>query len=89
MTGGPKATLRVCRSKGISHLTVSHGASLALHSRRQKPRCPRSGVSTFDVYTREQMPLAAGDVVRFTKNFVAKGGKCRNNDLANGSNRHQ
>ena len=28
------------------------------------------------------MPLAAGDVVRFTKNFVAKGGKCRNNDLA-------
>jgi hypothetical protein len=40
MTGGPKATLRVCRSKGISHLTVSHGASLALHSRRQKPRCP-------------------------------------------------
>jgi hypothetical protein len=28
------------------------------------------------------MPLAAGDVVRFTKNFVVKGGKCRNNDLA-------
>jgi hypothetical protein len=26
---------------------------------------------------REQMPLAAGDVVRFTKNFVAKGGKRR------------
>ena len=35
-----------------------------------------------NVYTREQMPLAAGDAVRFTKNFVAKGGKCRNNDLA-------
>jgi UvrD-like helicase C-terminal domain len=38
--------------------------------------------STFDVYTRELMLLAAGDVIRFTKNFVAKGGKCRNNDLA-------
>jgi len=43
---------------------------------------PLTHASTFDVYTREQMPLAAGDVVRFTKNFVAKGGKCRNNDLA-------
>jgi hypothetical protein len=29
--------------------------------------------STFDVYTREQMPLAADDVVRFTKNFVRQG----------------
>ena len=43
---------------------------------------PLTHASTFDVYTRELMPLAAGDVVRFTKNFVAKGGKCRNNDLA-------
>jgi hypothetical protein len=44
--------------------------------------CHLTHASTFDVYTREQMRLAAGDVVRFTKNFVAKGGKCRNNDLA-------
>src|SRR5260221_2076440 len=43
---------------------------------------PLTHAITFDVYTREQMPVAAGDVVRFTKNFVAKGGKCRNNDLA-------
>src|SRR5260221_2049164 len=43
---------------------------------------PLTHASTFDVYTREQMPLAAGDVVRFTKNFVANVGKCRNNDLA-------
>src|SRR5260370_8474367 len=43
---------------------------------------PLTHASTFDVYTRELMPLAAGDVVRFTKNFGAKGGKCRNNDLA-------
>jgi hypothetical protein len=43
---------------------------------------PLTHASTFDVYTHELMPLAAGDVVRFTKNFVTKGGKCRNNDFA-------
>jgi ATP-dependent exoDNAse (exonuclease V) alpha subunit len=42
---------------------------------------PISHAQTFDLYTREQLPVAAGDTLRVTKNFQAGGKKFRNNEL--------
>jgi hypothetical protein len=53
-------------------------------SKRRRIASARLGSRSCSVPT-----ASASDVVRFTKNFVAKGGKCRNNDLATGSNRYQ
>jgi ATP-dependent exoDNAse (exonuclease V) alpha subunit len=42
---------------------------------------PLDQAQTFNVYRPEAMPIAAGDVVRITKNFSAGGNKFRNNEL--------
>jgi hypothetical protein len=70
------------RTKGFKvseQWTVSYigFAGLAVTRAGQERILPLKEASAFNVYTREQMPLAPGDSVRVTKNF----GPFRNNEL--------